>query len=137
LVASRKLWGIKLKRISFDELFASAQLIWADKGFAQNIALESYNIINSVEKRKVNFFGGKRASSLVGGLFYLLGYRYGKVKKQSEIADKLRTSDVTVRLSYRKWLIEFPDLFVDVIGKLAQHESLKYFILCDLKHVEH
>lgn len=59
MVASRKLWGIKLKRISFDELFASAQLIWADKGFAQNIALESYNIINSVEKRKVNFFGAK------------------------------------------------------------------------------
>jgi hypothetical protein len=55
------------------------------------------------------------------------------VKKQIELACKIGTTDVTIRKYYRQWLISFPDLFGDVIGKLAQHESLKYFVLLDLK----
>ena len=69
----------------------------------------------------------------MGGLFYLLGFRYNDVKKQIELACKLGTTDVTIRKSYREWLVSFPDLFADVIGKLAQHESLRYFVLLDLK----
>jgi transcription initiation factor TFIIIB Brf1 subunit/transcription initiation factor TFIIB len=127
----------KLEKLSFDELYFNAQLIWGQKVLAQLIASECCYIIGKVEKRNKPFFSGKRPSALVGGLFYLLGYRFGVPINQKEIAKKLHTTDVTIRLSYRKWLRAFPDLFVDVIGKLAQHDSLKYFVLLDLKHLEH
>jgi hypothetical protein len=122
--------------ISFDELSAAAQLVWSDKRVAGQIALGSYSILNSVRKRRITFYSGRRAKGLVGGLFYLLGFRFDAVKKQNELADVLGITDVTIRLSYRRWLIEFPDLFVDVIGKLAQDESLKYFVLIDLKQAK-
>jgi hypothetical protein len=122
--------------ISFDELSAAAQLVWSDKRVAGQIALGSYSILNSVRKRRITFYSGRRAKALVGGLFYLLGFRFDAVKKQNELADVLGITDVTIRLSYRRWLIEFTDLFVDVIGKLAQDESLKYFVLIDLKQAK-
>lgn len=39
---------------------------------------------------------------------------------------------MTVRTSYRSWLKEFPDLFLDVIGKFAEHSNLRYFVLLEL-----
>ncbi len=122
-----------IDRISLDELSAAAQLVWLDKVVARKVALGSFSILNQVYKRKVTFYSGRRARGLVGGLFYLLGFRYGDVRKQNELADKLGTTDVTIRMSYRKWLVEFPDLFEDVIGMMAQDENLKYFVLIDLK----
>jgi transcription initiation factor TFIIIB Brf1 subunit/transcription initiation factor TFIIB len=122
-----------LKRVDYDELLATAKIIWQDTATVQKIAFDSYSILNHVEKRKVTFYSGRRTVALVGGLFYLLGFRFDAVKKQNELADTLGTSDVTIRRSYRDWLIEFPDLFVDVIGKLAQENTLKYFVLIDLK----
>ena len=122
-----------MSRVSFEELYAAAQLVWADKKIAKKVAVNSYAILNQVYKRKPTFYSGRRATAFVGGLFYLLGFRFDSVKKQNELASKLGTTDVTIRASYRKWLIAFPDLFVDVIGKLAQDSSLKYFVLIDLK----
>ena len=58
----------------------------------------------------------------MGGLFYLLGFRYDDSKKQREIAVTLQITDVSIRSSYKRWLKEFPDLFQDVIGKLADQE---------------
>ncbi len=122
-----------MDRISFDELLAAAHIVWPDKPTARKVATNAYSILNLVQKRKVSFYFGRKSRAVVGGLFYLLGFRYDCVKKQNELADKLGTTDVTIRQSYRKWLIEFPDLFDDVINKLAQEESLKYFVLIDLK----
>ena len=121
-----------VERISFDNLVETAQMIWNDKITVHNVAADSYSIITKVQGRKTTFCSGRRAAALVGGLFYLLGFRYNDVKKQIELACKLGTTDVTIRKSYREWLISFPDLFVDVMGKLAQHESLRYFVLLDL-----
>ena len=122
-----------INRISFDELLAASQIIWSDKKTVDKVAKNSFFILNHVQKRKITFYSGRRARAIVGGLFYLLGYRFDDIKKQNELADKLSTSDVTIRMSYRKWLTEFPDLFEDVIEKLAQDENLKYFVLIDLK----
>ncbi len=122
-----------MERISFEELLAAAHLVWGDKATAEKIAVNTYSILNHVEKRKKIFYCGRKARALVGGLFYLMGYKYDNVKKQTELADKLGTSDVTIRASYRKWLVDFPDLFVDVLGKMVQDGNLKYFVLMDLR----
>ncbi len=122
-----------LNRIPIEEVLAVAHSLWADKAFADKVAFETVKIINQTYKRKFTFYNGKSSRCLVGGLFYLLGYRYDSVKRQNEIADCLGTTDVSVRLSYRKWLETFPDLFTDVIGKFAAHKDLRYFILIDLK----
>jgi hypothetical protein len=89
--------------------------------------------MNQTYRRKFAFFNGKSAKSIVGGLFYLLGYRHDVVKKQNELADQLGTTDVSIRVSYRKWLETFPDLFLDVIGKFASITALRSFVLLDLK----
>ena len=122
-----------MERISFDNLVGTAQMIWSSETTIHKVAADSYSILTKVQGRKTTFCSGRRATALVGGLFYLLGFRYNDVKKQNDIARKLGTTDVTIRKSYREWLIDFPDLFVDIIGKLAQHESLKYFVLLDLQ----
>ena len=123
----------EMQRISFDSLIDTAQIIWSNKTTVHKIAADSYSILTKVQGRKATFYSGRRATALVAGLFYLLGFRYNDVKKQNELAYKLGTTDVTIRKSYREWLINFPDLFADIIGKLAQHESLRYFILIELQ----
>jgi len=122
-----------LLRIHDDEVSAAAHNVWFDKSIAETIASETLQILNQTYARKSIFFGGKSSRFLVGGLFYILGYRYGVLKKQNEIADRLNTTDVTIRISYRKWLETFPDLFLDVISKFANNSSLRSFVLLDLK----
>jgi hypothetical protein len=122
-----------LKRIPMDEVSAAAHTVWWDKSIADTIASETVQIINQTYTRKIVFFNGKSSKCLVGGLFYLLGFRYNAVKKQRELADQLGTTDVTIRVSYRKWLETFPDLFLDVIGKFAADRDLRYFVLLNLK----
>ena len=122
-----------MDRISFDNLLDTAQIIWSNKTTVHKVAADSYSILTKVHGRKTTFYSGRRVVAVVGGLFYLLGFRYNDVKKQNEIACKLGTTDVTIRKSYREWLTSFPDLFVDIIGKLAQHESLRYFVLLELQ----
>jgi hypothetical protein len=122
-----------LYRIPIEEVLAAAHLLWADKAFADKMAFEAVKIINQTYKRKFAFYNGKRYGCLVGGLFYLLGHRYDVKKNQTELADCLGTTDISVRKSYRKWLETFPDLFTDVIAKFAAHKDLRYFILIDLK----
>ena len=122
-----------LKRISFDEIFAATHTIWADKRMADQVAEEAFGIIIKTSRRKSAFFTDKSTKCFVGGLFYLLGYRYDSVKKQRELADRLGTSDVSIRTNYRQWLEEFPDLFLDVIGKFASDSSLRYYVLLNFK----
>jgi hypothetical protein len=122
-----------LRRIPLDEVSAAANNVWFDKSIADAIASEAVQIINQTYTRKFSFFNGKSSKYLVGGLFYILGYRYDVIKKQNELADQLGTTDVTIRASYRKWLETFPDLFLDVIGKFAANSALRSFVLLDLK----
>lgn len=122
-----------LKRISTTEISTAAHAVWLNKSVADAIALETVQIINQTYKRKFAFFNGKSSRCIVGGLFYLLGYRHDAIKKQNEIAHQIGTTEISIRVSYRKWLETFPDLFLDVIGKFATISSLRSFILFDLK----
>jgi len=122
-----------LNRIKINEVTEAAQAIWPQKDVSEKIGSEAVKILNQTYKRKFVFFNGKSYRFLVGGLFYLLGYRYNAVRKQRELASMLGTSDVTIRKAYRSWLETFPDLFLDVIAKLAADKELRYYVLLDLK----
>ncbi len=122
-----------VKRITVEDILAASNILWTDESIANKVALESVKIINCTYKRKFSFFSGKSSRNIVGGLLYLLGFRYDLVVRQKEIAYLLSTSDVTIRASYRKWLETFPDLFLDVIGKLALDKDLRNYVLLDLK----
>jgi hypothetical protein len=122
-----------LYRIPMEEVFAAAHTVWTNESIADKVAMETIQIINQTYKKKFSFFDGKSSRSLVGGLFYLLGYRFDDIKKQNELADHLGTTDVTIRLSYRKWLETYPDLFGDVIEKFAADKELRYYVLIGLE----
>ena len=115
-----------LNRLSSD-VIAAAKTIWSDQVMAEKIASSALEIITIASKRNFAFFSGKSFRGLVGGLFYLLGFRYDAAKKQKALAGQLGTTDVTIRASYRKWLEEFPDLFADVSDKIATNNNLSYF----------
>jgi transcription initiation factor TFIIIB Brf1 subunit/transcription initiation factor TFIIB len=93
---------------------------------AEKIAADALEIITNAHKSKFAFFSGKSSRGLLGGLFYLLGFRYDAEKKQKELAEKLGTTDVTIRASYRKWLEEFPELFADVNDKITNNNNHSY-----------
>jgi hypothetical protein len=122
-----------LDRVSFEEVSAAAHLIWMDRAVADRVAVDAWDVISRTARRKPIFFNGKITRCFVGGLFYLMGYRYDVARKQRELADRLGTSDVSIRVNYRQWLEEFPDLFLDVIGKFAQDSTLRYYVLLNWK----
>jgi transcription initiation factor TFIIIB Brf1 subunit/transcription initiation factor TFIIB len=122
-----------LKRIPMEDIVTLAHALWSDKAIADKVAADTDATISQAYQRKFVFFNGKSAKYVVGGLFYLLSFRYDSIRKQREIADKLGTTDVTVRASYRQWLANFPDLFPDVIGKLSENPAFRYSLLIDLQ----
>jgi hypothetical protein len=100
------------------EITAVAYLLWPSKGISRKITSDTVKIINQVCKKKFSFINGKSFRCVVGGLFYLLGFRYDCPKKQKEIAIALQITDVSIRSFYKQWLKEFPEMFQDVIKKL-------------------
>ena len=122
-----------LHRASFEKLSIASRTLWSDVSIANKIALDANMILNQISKRKHLFFNGKSFKFMAGGLLYLLGFRYDAMKKQREIADKLGTTDVTIRDSYRQLLQQFPDLFLDIMGKFAEDDDLRFFVFLDLK----
>jgi len=103
------------------EVTEAAKAVWPNSVNAEKIAANALEIITNAHKSKFAFFSGKSSRGLIGGLFYLLGFRYDAEKKQKELAEKLGTTDVTIRASYRKWLEEFPELFADVNDKITNN----------------
>ena len=117
-----------LSRIGQESILSFAQKIWRNQhSAAEKIALEALNVICETYQTNPAFFSGKSAKGIVGGLFYLLGHRYSKVKTQKEIARSLNATEMTVRASYREWLKEFPELFQDVNDKMRRtRERARY-----------
>jgi hypothetical protein len=106
--------------LKVQEIEVAAHLLWPNKKIAEKITTNTVAILSQVYKRKFSFCNGKRLRCLEGGLFYLLGFMYDDPKKQREIAVALQITDVSIRLSYKRWLKEFPNLFQDVPTKLDQ-----------------
>ncbi len=114
-----------LERIPLAKVSSSAHLVWLDNSIADMIALETIQLINESYYRNFLFFNGVSSKRIIAGLFYLLGYRYKVIKSQNEIADKLNTSDATIRKSYQKWLHTFPESFLDIKSNFETNKELK------------
>jgi len=99
------------------EIMSAAHSLWPNKKTARKIATDTVEIINHVYKNKFSFSNGKSLRCIMGGLFYLLGFRYDDPRKQREIAIALQITDVSIRSFYKKWLHEFPELFQDIVAK--------------------
>jgi transcription initiation factor TFIIIB Brf1 subunit/transcription initiation factor TFIIB len=97
-----------LSRIGQESILSFAQEIWRNQhSAAAKIASEALNVICRTYQTNPTFFSGKSAKGILGGLFYLLGHQFSKVKAQKEIARSLNATDVTIRASYRRWLKKF------------------------------
>ena len=115
-----------MHRIPFEDVSAASHRIWSDKLIAAEIAKEAIEIISFASRKKFTFFNGKSFKYIVGGLFYLLGYRYNAVKRQRVLAEHLCTTEVTIRASYKQWLATFPEVFVDIFVKIPAEDKLRF-----------
>jgi hypothetical protein len=126
---SKKQKNHSVKRLSSKQVLSYSSMLWQDKpSMAKLIAAQASQIIQAVNKKRHNFFSGKSEKGLLSGMFYLLSLKNNAIKTQREIARSLNTTDVTVRVSYRKWLEEFPDIFSDIAGILAEDEKIGLFV---------
>jgi hypothetical protein len=78
---------------------------------AKSIATETMHIVQEAYEKNPAFFGSKSRKWILGGLFYLLGPRYGQAKTQKQIAQSLDTNEMTIRASYRTWLKHFSEFW--------------------------
>jgi hypothetical protein len=62
---------------------------------------------------KLEIFLWQSPKCILGGLFYILGYKFNSIKTRREIADFLYTTEDSIRNSFKNWLIEFPQIFTD------------------------
>jgi hypothetical protein len=112
--------GHSLQKIQ--QITAISQMLWSNKKISGKITKDVIKIMNQVNRKNFLFCNGKSLRCPLGGLFYLLGHRYNDRKKQREIARTLQTTEVSVRIYYRKWLKDFPELFQDITEKLSNRE---------------
>jgi hypothetical protein len=110
-----------LGRLGQESVLSFAQEIWRDQhSTVAKIVTEALSVIRETYQANPAFFSGKSAKGILGGLFYILGHRFRRVKTQKKIAQSLNTTDMTIRASYREWLKEFPGLFQDVNEKIGR-----------------
>ena len=119
-----------LNRVTYAHITTSAHKIWQKHpSIADKISSEASQIILQTQESAASFLAGKSTKGIIGGLLYLLGFRYNNSITQVEIARKLKTNAVTIRLSYRTWLKHFPDSFNDVVEKMKECSFLHDFSL--------
>ena len=107
-----------LTRIPCEKTKEAARAVWLNQETADEIASNALKILAQASRDNLRFFNGKSPKCIVGGLFYILGFRFYAPKTQREIADFLCTTEVSVRKSYQGWLREFPRFFTDVADKM-------------------
>lgn len=112
-----------LTRISCEDTMSAARSIWISQETADCIGANALNVLAKASTNNLRFFNGKASRSLLGGLFYLLGFRFNAEMTQSEIAYLLGISEVSVRKSYRDWLKEFPQFFTDLTAKMNPNHA--------------
>jgi transcription initiation factor TFIIIB Brf1 subunit/transcription initiation factor TFIIB len=126
MIAKNTCSKIILERISPNNLSTFAERIWHNQlWIAQNISLEAFQIIEQAYQKQPSFFGGKTIKGIVGGLFYLLGFRHDGIRSQKEIGQCVGTTEMTIRCSYRNWLSNFPEIFPDINEKMLGRRERK------------
>ena len=101
-------------RIHSEKITSAARIVWLNQKIADEIASCTLQILAKASKKNLRFFCGKSPKCLLGGLFYILGFKFNSIKTQREIADFLCTTEDSIRKSYRNWLIAFPQFFTDI-----------------------
>ena len=101
-------------RIHSEKITSAARIVWINQKIANDIAQSSLQILAKASKQNLRFFCGKSPKCILGGLFYILGFRFNSTITQREIADLLCTTEDSIRKSYKRWLIEFPQFFADI-----------------------
>jgi hypothetical protein len=97
----------------------AARIVWSPE-IAEDIAANALQILVKASNRKIIFFNGQAPRCLLGGLFYILGYRFNQVATQREIAEMLGVTEGSISKSYKHWLKEFPELFTDITAKMSK-----------------
>ena len=101
-------------RIHCEAITTAARAVWENQEIADDIASNALHILDLSSWTNLRFFSGKPTKCILGGLFYILGFRFNAVKTQKEIADFLCTTEFSVSSSYKNWLKEFPQFFTDI-----------------------
>ena len=115
-----------LSRIPCEVTISAANAVWVNQETADAIASNAVQVLAHASKANPRFFHGKSSKCVLGGLFYILGYRFNETKTQREIADLLCTTEISVRKLYKSWLNEFPQLFTDVRVKMSGNRQMDY-----------
>jgi hypothetical protein len=92
----------------------AARAVWVDEEIADDISKNALQILADTSKLNLRFFCGKAPKCILGGLFYILGFRFKAIKTQREIADFLCTTEVSVAKSSKIWLEKLPHYFTDL-----------------------
>jgi hypothetical protein len=112
LVSRRSSKQIISRRLNSDAILACSLSTWkGQEQIAKSVATDAMTIICQAYERKPAFLGSKSKKWILGGLFYLLGRKYGAPRTQKQIARCLDTNEMTIRDSYRNWLRDFPEFW--------------------------
>ena len=101
-------------RIHSKAITTAARAVWENQKIADEIASHALQILELASQTNLRFFSGKPPKCILGGLFYILGFKFNAATTQREIADLLCTTEFSVSSSYKNWLIEFPQFFQDI-----------------------
>jgi hypothetical protein len=112
--------GHSLRKVQ--EITVLSQMLWSNKKISGKITRDVIKIMNQVYRKNFLFCNGKSWRCPLGGLFYLLGHRYNDPKRQKEIAHTLHTTEVSIRIYYKQWLRDFPELFQDITEKISKRD---------------
>jgi hypothetical protein len=109
-----------IRHLSLVDALTAAYQICDDMHVAIKMVVHAGAIIKKAHEIDSRFFNGKTTRATIGGLFYLLGFRFYTNAHQKKIAYVLGTSDTSIRESYRRWLKTFPNTFSDVAERLPK-----------------
>lgn len=128
--------GITLKRFTVEYVRFCCYKVWQDRPLiAEQIASDALLILAQAYKRKPCFFGGKSEKGILSGLLYYLGRKYRNIKTQWTIAQNLKTTEMTVRISHRNWIEQFSDI-INTPHQFKTswlHCLIQYFIIAFVK----
>jgi len=108
-----------------------AHQIWAGKPkLARKIGLATAQLIEDSYHLKPTVFCGSPQRVVLGGLFYLLGFRFRNPKGMLQIGWAIDCAEMSVRNSTRRWMKFFGDLFPDWHYKVGKTGTK--WLTCDL-----
>jgi transcription initiation factor TFIIIB Brf1 subunit/transcription initiation factor TFIIB len=115
-----------LRRLTLIDVLNYASKVWKGQELlAKTAASEAVRIIREAHEKVPSFFWDKSRKWLLGGLFYLIGKKMNVPKTQKQIAKCLDTDEITIRDSYREWLVHFPEFWPETVTHPKERQHSK------------